>query len=112
MQKSIYREEKHKQARRGHFLRNILPWIIVIALVAGVFGYRQICESLREQGSLSIRTSVLNAAEQCYAIEGAYPSSLDYLVQKYGIRYDKSSYVVNYNVFAANVPPTVTVTPR
>lgn len=94
------------------FARDVLPWIVIVVLILGVFCYRAISDTLREQGVLSIRTSIINAAEQCYAIEGAYPSSLNQLMEQYGIRYDKSKYVVNYNVFAANVPPTVTVTAR
>ena len=112
MMKNIYRGETSKAHRRGHFLRNVLPWIVVFAILLGLACYRGVNTSLEEQGSLSIRTSILNAAEQCYAIEGAYPSSLDYLMQKYGIRYDSDKYVVNYNVFAANIQPTVTVNPR
>ena len=94
------------------FARDVLPWIVIVVLILGAFCYRVISDTLREQGVLSIRTSIINAAEQCYAIEGAYPSSLNQLMEQYGIRYDKSKYVVNYNVFAANVPPTVTVTAR
>ena len=109
---AIYKERAHEQAKRRRFLRDVLPWLIIIALIFGVFCFRTVSGNMREQGVLSIRTSILEAAEQCYAIEGAYPPSLDHLKEQYGIRYNEDDYLVNYNVFAANIQPTITVTPR
>ncbi len=109
---AIFKEKTTDEIRRRRRLFNVLPWLLVIALILGVFAYRVLSDNLREQGVLSIRTSVLHAAEQCYAVEGAYPPSLNYLKEKYGIRINESTYYVNYVVFAANTPPTVTVVLR
>lgn len=68
--------------------------------------------SVPEQGASSLRTAVLSAADQCAAVEGAYPASLDRLVEGYGIRFDPDAYDVRYEVFADNVPPTVEVVRR
>ena len=65
-----------------------------------------------EQGTAALRTSILNASAQCAAVEGAYPSSLDHLVEAYGIRYDPQVYDVRYEVFADNIAPTVQVIRR
>ncbi len=46
----------------------------------------------------------------CYAVEGKYPSSLDYLCTNYGVSFDESRYIVRYDVFASNVMPSVTIT--
>ena len=46
----------------------------------------------------------------CYAVEGKYPPSLDYLYSNYGIYVDTSRYAVFYDVFASNVMPSLTVT--
>lgn len=112
MAAAIYKEQEQGQKRRKRFMHGILPWIVVALIALSLLCVRAISDTMREQGTMSVRTSILRAAEQCYAIEGAYPSSLAHLKEQYGIHYDESSYVVNYNVFAANVPPTVTVTPR
>lgn len=112
MATAFHKEEMQKQRRAGHFVRNVVPWIVAVLLLLTLLCVRVIGDNMREQGALSIRTSILHAAEQCYAIEGAYPSSLEHLKQQYGIRYNEDGYVVNYNAFAANVPPTVTVTLR
>ena len=59
-------------------------------------------------------TEVLNNALRraivtCYAVEGRYPPSLDYIDENYGVSVDESRYAVFYDAFAANVMPTVRV---
>ncbi len=57
----------------------------------------------------SVKRSVENAVTLCYSIEGAYPESLEYLSENYGVNYDKDLYIIHYDCFAANVRPSVTV---
>lgn len=61
-------------------------------------------ESLR-----AVQRSVVSAAVHCYAVEGAYPPSLGYLEENYGLRIDRSRYQVHYRIFASNLFPDVTV---
>lgn len=56
-----------------------------------------------------VYTAVRDAALTCYAIEGAYPPDLQYLRDNYGIRYDRSRYVVSYDAFASNLMPEIRV---
>lgn len=60
----------------------------------------------------AVRSSVENGITLCYAIEGAYPESLEYLTESYGVVYDSESYIVHYGFFAANIRPNVTVMER
>lgn len=64
------------------------------------------------QGALSVRTAVMDAAMQCAAVEGAYPSSLDYLEEHYGLIVNHDDFAVTYEAFASNLPPSVVVVPR
>ena len=41
-----------------------------------------------------VRDAVRNAAVTCYAVEGAYPDSVDYLREHYQLAYDESRYFV------------------
>ena len=66
----------------------------------------------REQGAAALRESIINAAKQCCAIEGSYPSTLEHLEEHYGVVVNDDDYVVSYESFADNVMPTVVVTPR
>lgn len=56
-----------------------------------------------------IRKALLDACIQCYALEGSYPPSLDYLKEHYGVIMDKDEYFYYYEVFASNVLPDVEV---
>ena len=78
-------------------LRAALPWILGLVLF----------ERLAQ-----VRQSVENGVTLCYAVEGAYPESLEYLTESYGVVFDEDKYLVHYECFAANVRPTVTVIRR
>ena len=60
-------------------------------------------------GASLVRNAILNSAKQCCAIEGAYPSSLAYLEENYGLVVNRSDYAITYEVFADNVMPNVVV---
>lgn len=65
-----------------------------------------------EERLAQVKQSVENGITLCYAAEGAYPDSLEYLTQSYGVVFDESRYLVHYERFASNVRPTVTVIQR
>lgn len=56
-----------------------------------------------------IRKALLDACIQCYALEGSYPPSLNYLNEHYGVILNKDKYFYYYEVFASNVLPDVEV---
>ena len=53
-----------------------------------------------------------SAAVTCYAVEGMYPDSVDYLREHYQLSYDESRYFVTYEAFASNRIPDIYVTER
>ncbi len=59
-----------------------------------------------------VKTTIENGVTMCYSIEGAYPESLVYLKENYGINYDEEKYIVHYERFASNIRPAVTVIGR
>ena len=59
-----------------------------------------------------VRDAVKNAALTCYAVEGAYPMNLEYLVENYALRYNEERFIVFYDAFASNVMPEVRVNVR
>lgn len=91
--------------------------VIVIALIVAIactfaIGSTLLAPVMRDMGAQSLADSVLARANQCYAIEGVYPSSLSYLEENYGLVVNRSDYVVVYESFADNVAPKVMVTPK
>ena len=45
----------------------------------------------------------------CYAAEGVYPPDLQYLKDHYGLTYDETEFLVDYEAYGSNLMPEVTV---
>ncbi len=94
----------------------ILPWgriLAALAALALLVWFFAALGSL-EQGQQALgRTRLEDALRQacvaCYATEGFYPPTVEYLCRHYGIQLDESRYTVFYEVFAENLMPSITV---
>ncbi|MGP1570222.1 MAG: hypothetical protein ACTTH0_04805 [Eubacteriales bacterium] len=88
----------------------IRAFALFITLVF-VFSYllTAINEKTGTEREKTLKEAVRKASVQCYAIEGRYPSSVDYLEENYGLQIDKENYAVFYEGFASNVMPSITV---
>lgn len=64
---------------------------------------------LSRQSAASAEAAVRRAVVQCYAVEGAYPTDLQYLEERYGLQINHRRYIVDYNILAPNVAPQITV---
>ncbi len=60
----------------------------------------------------SLKQAVTQAAVLCYSAEGAYPDSIEYLEENYGIVIDHDKYIVHYSYSGGNIPPSVVVTAK
>ncbi len=83
--------------------------IFAILVVAISFGISGVSQSVAEQQQELLVSTVRRSAVQCYALEGSYPSDLQYLVENYGLYYDKENYVVHYSFVAGNLLPEIAV---
>ena len=108
----MYHELTYRQHNRRIAKRIIAFVILVVLVAAAVFAATIAQASAREQAALSVRESVLTAAKQCCAVEGAYPSSLAHLEEHYGLTINHDDFIVNYEWFADNVLPAVVVVTR
>ena len=90
----------------------LVALVFALVVVAIAYGVALAQAQAREQATLSLRDSVLDAAKQCCAVEGAYPSSLTYLEENYGLTINHDDYVIAYEWFADNVLPSVVVRAR
>ncbi|MDR0838198.1 MAG: hypothetical protein LBN99_00990 [Oscillospiraceae bacterium] len=83
--------------------------VIVVMLLGGLSS----TERASEQEQLDmLRDNIARAVVSCYALEGRYPESLDYLVSNYNVRIDESKFVVHYMIFGENIMPDVDVSAR
>ena len=108
----MYHELTYAQVKRRRVKRLVTAVIVVAISIATVCAVIAAQASAKEQGAYSLRESVLNAAKQCCAVEGSYPTTLQHLEDYYGLTINHNDYVISYEWFADNVLPSVVVTPR
>lgn len=96
--------------RLRSLLLSLLVFMILVAFLWQTTARLQ-STSRREETEL-IRTAVRSAALTCFAVEGAYPSELSYLKEHYGLLYDEENYLIDYDAFASNLMPDITVLER
>ncbi len=108
----MYHEQSYQSKRRGRQKAIALVGVLVVAAIVAVFAFGHVMRQAHEQGAATLRQTILNAAYQCSAIEGAYPASLSHLERVYGLSINHSDYAVTYEAYAGNVVPTVVVIPR
>lgn len=60
----------------------------------------------------NLEDTIMRTAIHCYAIEGAYPDDIMYLVETYNLSLNTDDYIVHYELFASNIAPDVTVIAR
>lgn len=84
----------------------------LLLLLAVLFGLRNADEALDAHGQRLAEEAVRRAAVSCYALEGAYPESYEYLKAHYGLQINEELYGVSYVVFASNLMPDISVVKR
>ena len=79
------------------FLAGCIASVIVFGAVMGLFvnGVFSFLGRAKSEGSDTLIKAIRQASVQCYAIEGLYPPSVEYLEENYGIQIDRE----RYNVF-------------
>jgi len=81
----------------------------IIIMMMVVFGLRQTEASSNAEGLRILENSIRRAVVICYAIEGRYPESIEYIEEHYGVFIDRTRFVVHYSIFASNILPEITV---
>ncbi|MDF2839060.1 MAG: hypothetical protein K0S60_763 [Evtepia sp.] len=84
----------------------------VLMLSVIIFGLHNTSESIQVHGQRAAQEAILQAAVSCYALEGSYPESYEYLKEHYGIAVNEELYIVQYHIFASNIMPEITVIKR
>ncbi len=82
----------------------LLALTALLVLAAGRAG-----ETTEQSESELLKNAIIRASVTCYAIEGRYPDSLQYIIDNYGVAVDAGRYIVSYDVFADNLMPDVRV---
>lgn len=92
------------------YKREIAIVLLMVLLLGGVWLLvTRVGRSSGEAQTEFVTEAVHNAALTCYAVEGAYPTDLEYLRSHYGLAYDQSRYMVRYDSFGSNLMPDISV---
>lgn len=86
---------------------SILVFIIITVLFMN--GVREASVKEQEEALRIAEDSIRRAVVSCYALEGSYPESFEYIKENYGVRINEDKYFVHYEIFASNIMPDVTV---
>lgn len=100
-------------ASRPHLLRRVLSSAAVLGCGIALLlaGTGSVLTASSESQAESLKNAILRSAVSCYAFEGAYPESLSYLKEHYGLTWNEDKYVVDYEIVGSNLMPSVTVIP-
>ena len=99
------RKEGWKAA--GGYALSMLVFVLVLFLFGA--GTMVFAKKADANGAETLRSAIGRASVQCYAIEGRYPPSMEYLEENYNVQIDRKKYSVFYSGFASNVMPDITV---
>lgn len=87
---------------------------IVLFVVCFIFFYvaiANVSSDVDENEVQTLKKAIDKAITTCYAIEGTYPESIEYIEENYGVVIEHDKYVVVYDLLGPNVKPNVIVAP-
>ncbi|MCR5784140.1 MAG: hypothetical protein K6G40_00665 [Eubacterium sp.] len=101
--------ENVKSSGRFGFIYLLLFVVVLVIFIraVSVFG-----TSNTEKQKESLENALNKTIVECYALEGAYPPSLEYLKEHYGLLYNEDLFFVDYDYIGSNLRPDTTVIVR
>lgn len=104
---------RSKYRNRGAWVSVILG-LLIIAVIA-VFiasGIGRASDASDKEAIKLAEDAIRKAAVSIYALKGAYPATYEELKAQSGIAVDEEKYIIQYDIFASNIMPEVTVLDR
>lgn len=87
-----------------------VPVLVSSVMIGWIWsGITSISAGTGEQQKASLEEALHRDIVMCYAQEGRYPQSLDYLKEHYGLIYDEDKYMISYEVLGSNLMPDIKV---
>ena len=104
-----FQEKRSHSAFRG---LQLSVCIFLVIFVLFFFGISHLSEDTVRRQKETLENALNRSITYCYAVEGTYPESLDYLKKNYGITYNEDLFFVDYRISGANIFPDVTIIER
>lgn len=98
---------------KPHFISKVIYLLPVIAFllffILFLRGIDTVNDVTRAKQKENLETALSRSITQCYAVEGVYPPSLDYLINHYGLLYDEETFLIDYEYTGSNLRPEVRI---
>lgn len=98
---------------KKHTITAIFRWLAALlaalCLLLFITSLTSVDRQQGEEGRQQLETALRRAAVACYAAEGVYPPTVEYLQTHYGVQIEEELYIVFYEIFANNLMPDITV---
>lgn len=93
--------------------KSYMTLLSVVCITAALFLFIKAMNNIgtandAEQAQI-LEQALTRSITACYALEGAYPPDIDYLVEHYGLTYDSAEYFIDYQYIGSNLRPDVTI---
>ena len=83
--------------------------IFIAIMIVFLFGISSAGDTSIARQEKSLNHAMERNIVHCYALEGFYPPSLDYIKEHYGLTYDTDSFIIDYRPIASNIYPDFTI---
>ena len=103
----VFRQKKTK----GTIKMIAFVAVVVVAVFLVFIGLGNLSSTQSDKQLEIARDAIMRAAVQCYALESQFPSSLQYLVDNYGVNLDEEKFIYHYRVIGSNMVPEIRVFP-
>lgn len=101
-----FQQQKQPHTYRKLILSVCLFLVFLLLFYEGIFS---LSENTKRRQKENLENALNRSITYCYAVEGVYPESLDYLKKNYGLTYDENRFFVDYKILGANILPDVTI---
>ena len=92
-----------------HWGAILLPLAVILAVLFFLAALSNLDKGNALEEKEQLETALRKATVSCYSIEGAYPPTLEYLIENYGIQINTKRFTVKYEYCASNMMPDITV---
>ncbi len=84
-----------------------LFFIVLFVLVIGILfrGFNNAFGMVNDKDLSRVKQNIKDGIVECYAIEGKYPESIEYLRDNYGVYLNEESYQIHYRYLGLNMMP-------
>lgn len=102
---------RFEMRKRDSSARNLIISLAVFVIIAVCFwcAADSVSERTQAEERMLLEAALNRSITHCYATEGTYPESLEYLTKNYGLTYDEDKFYIDYQPLGADIMPDVTV---